>query len=468
MKAKPLKVLLVARSPALLAPLSKFLNLVGYVAVPTCDAAQAAAVLPSERPDFLILDADLLSEGGRELCRDICGSEARSHVLTLLLVNETATPQEITEALKLGVDDFLTKPIVFGELLSRLRAAARMLEYERRVRTQSGSEPSLALPNKAALRHALAAALGAESRRRPVALVALDLDFFKRLTYAHGQPAADGALAGVAQSLRAACHGEDLPAFAGDNRFFVLLMDRSEAEAAQWADQFRRTLAATKLALAHATETLTASFGVAACDAGALTADKLIERAEEALDAAKRSGRNDVVRRSVLDDESNAWTNLAAPGKLFERTVARDVMTPTTITLHPDQPATQAAALLRRTVQPAFPVVNDDGKLLGVLGIEDCPAGADQDRSARLVRDVLRFDPVRFDEETSFTELMNFFTHDARSLVVVVDDGRPTGIVTRDALAALSEPLTAASFAPTAECSDASDYLVVPEACTLE
>jgi hypothetical protein len=80
----------------------------------------------------------------------------------------------------------------------------------------------------------------------------------------------------------------------------------------------------------------------------------------------------------------------------------------------------------------------------------------------------LTIDPPQFDEETSFASLMDFFTRDPRSLAVIKAGDRPTGIVTRGALAALSEPLTTETFAPRRPFSRTSDFLLVPEACAFE
>jgi hypothetical protein len=70
-------------------------------------------------------------------------------------------------------------------------------------------------------------------------------------------------------------------------------------------------------------------------------------------------------------------------------------------------------------------------------------------------------------EFTSFTALVDFFAADPGSLLVIVDGGRPTGLVTRDNLAALSEPLTTTSFSPaSAVPPHGSRFLLVSEACT--
>ncbi|HEY4312472.1 MAG TPA: diguanylate cyclase [Pirellulales bacterium] len=467
MTSTPLKVLLVAPEKTLLDSLSKFFDLLGLLAVQVTDPHLAATAAASERPDILILDSELLAHGGRELCRAVCGGGLQNHVFTLLLVPDGAPLEDMVEALKLGVDDFLAKPIVFGELLARLRAAARGLEYERRVQAYFGTESLPGLPNENAFRQALAAALAKPDRASSIACVAFDLDFFNRLNYMYGRPQADEALRGVARLLTKSCRPTDLAASRGDDCFCVLLPNRSEGEAGHWAEQFRSLLEETQFSLGTAVESITASFGVAAGVPGACQAEELLERASEALQAAKRSGRNCIMLRTSLDDDANAWTNLGAPGKLFDRTVARDVMTPSAITLKPDDSIVHAAVVFERTAQPAVPVVDLEGNLIGLLMADDLAGRAVEGQYAtERVRDLMTTNPVRFGEQALFTELVGFFSEDPRALAVITDGSRPTGIITRNELVSLSEPLTAESFAAQDNDTSTSDYLIVPATST--
>ena len=331
------------------------------------------------------------------------------------------------------------------------------------MQTLLGADSLLNLANAAAFRQALRAALGHIESSKPLACVAADLDFFHRLNYMYGKPQAEEALRTIAKVIEKACHAHDFLAASGEDRFWIMLPDQSESDAGQWAEQLRATLADTQVPLASVSETITASFGVAACEPGELTAEELLSRADEAL-RRETVGRNRVVVRTSLDDEANAWTNLGAPGKLFDRTVAHDVMAPATVTLSPDDAATHAEALLARTGQPAIPVVDAGGKLVGLVVAEEVALrGNDSPRPER-VADVMNVEPVRFDEEATFAKLVNFFSEFERSLAVVVTEGdKPTGIVTRTGLAALSEPLTAESFASDEEFRPTSDYLLVTD-----
>ena len=114
---------------------------------------------------------------------------------------------------------------------------------------------------------------------------------------------------------------------------------------------------------------------------GTITADEVLRRSAEALDLAKASGGDCVMRYGEFDDQDEAWSSFAAPGRLFEGAVARDVMTPLPGVLRTEELASEAVDLLRRCQLAALPAVDEDGKLLGIVA-EDC-IGSKTSRPAR-------------------------------------------------------------------------------------
>ncbi len=154
----------------------------------------------------------------------------------------------------------------------------------------------------------------------------------------------------------------------------------ADEEATAWAEGLRRDWAEAEILVGEHRLQFTASFGVAGPAAdGPITADEVLRRSAEALDLAKASGGDCVVRYGEFDDQDEAWSNFAAPGRLFEGAVARDVMTPLPGVLRTEELASEAVLLLRRGRLAALPVVDEDGKLLGIV-TEDC---IEEDLSAR-------------------------------------------------------------------------------------
>jgi len=131
----------------------------------------------------------------------------------------------------------------------------------------------------------------------PLALVALDLDGFKRANDSAGHEAGDEVLASFAALLDALCRVEDLPGRLGGDEFSLLLPGIDLGGARGLAE---RVLAAVRSREALARRGVTVSAGVAQWTPGEFP-DDLLRRADEALYAAKRGG-GDAVAGDHADD----------------------------------------------------------------------------------------------------------------------------------------------------------------------
>jgi DNA-binding response OmpR family regulator len=86
------------------------------------DGASALEHLAVGRYDVLVLDRDLPSVHGDEVCRTLAGSRSQTRVLMLTAARSV---RERVEGLDLGADDYLPKPFDFAELTARIRALGR-------------------------------------------------------------------------------------------------------------------------------------------------------------------------------------------------------------------------------------------------------------------------------------------------------------------------------------------------------
>ena len=423
-----------------------------------------AAALAGGEPDFLIVDADLQPDGGLAVCRTVCGKDRRRYIYSLLMVGTDDT-ELLNHAIRAGVDDFIAKPIVHGELLARLRAGARVLEFERRATRQSRVDRWTGLPSRVAFEAGLRRAITSQGTETPV--VVFDLDNFRSYNEKCGRPRGDEMIGNVAQLLTEAAEGRGEAAYLQGNRFAVMLPGLSSPEAVDWANQLRETLANAEFSNGSEDVTrMTASFGLALARSGE-ESDSVLERATLALQEAKDSGRDCVVCYGQFEEEAREWANLAAPGKMFARTVARDLMTPCTLAVRGDETLEAAAGLLRRSRLHVLPIVDAEGKLSGVLSSENVLKKVEAGQGTELVNESAETGAPQVQENTSFTELMEMFIEESRGFVVVVDGKKPSGYVTRDGLAALIEPLSSESFAPSESFTDSSDFLLVPDLCPL-
>ncbi|MDQ1687195.1 MAG: hypothetical protein QOK42_170 [Frankiaceae bacterium] len=127
----------------------------------------------------------------------------------------------------------------------------------------------------------------AQRHAEPVSLVLLDIDHFKVLNDTYGHVAGDEVLRNVAAALACECREFDTAARYGGEEFAVILPGCSAAEALEAAERFRRIVAD-----APAEVPITASAGVATFPDHARDAEHLVRITDDALYAAKRTGRN--------------------------------------------------------------------------------------------------------------------------------------------------------------------------------
>jgi len=480
MAERTFSLLIVSPDRTLLRRLTRFLDVFGYEVRQAVQANQAESAAEAGRVDFLVVDS-ALGKQTAQICRSVRRGIGEGYTYALLLTQDPEA-SELTEALDGGFDDFLGKPVVFGELLSRLRVGVRVLEFERRLVEQRECDPTTGLSSTTALlaqiRERLAVSptgsAGALSKlAKSASLVVVDIDFFRRLQRRLGRTASQKMAAAVGDRLRSSSKGQTWYSL-GIDRFAMLADQKSEKDAAEWAESWLRDLFHQELTWGTEKLFVSASAGVAE-----LVPDqppqKTLDRALAALKLAKASGRGCAAASHEVDQDQETWTQLAAGGNLFTSTRARDVMIPCPLHLSTEDTLEQAQASFDQTRLAAIPVVDTEGRFAGMLTGEQ--VGDKRSRSAakprssgsvKLLKQVMNADVPKFEETATLSELMEFFTGDGSSLAVIVRDRRPTGIVYCQALAALNERLTPKNFAPATPYSQSSDYLIVPDSTAVE
>ncbi|MEA3640495.1 MAG: GGDEF domain-containing protein [Lamprobacter sp.] len=135
---------------------------------------------------------------------------------------------------------------------------------------------------------------------RPVCLLMLDLDHFKRINDRFGHAGGDTVLRGFAELLRARARASDLAARLGGEEFVLMLRDANPEDALEAAERIRCD--AASLRLLGRENLLTVSIGVAVQQIGD-EPDAILMRADEALYAAKHAGRNQVMKMGVTGQQ---------------------------------------------------------------------------------------------------------------------------------------------------------------------
>jgi len=136
----------------------------------------------------------------------------------------------------------------------------------------------------------------AESARRdgrPLVLAMADVDHFKRINDEHGHAVGDRVLQQLALLLRHGLRDADLLARIGGEEFLIGLLNMGTAKAQEVCERLRQSVASHDWSTVAPGLQVTVSIGVAAADE-AVDAQRMFERADRALYAAKNGGRNRV------------------------------------------------------------------------------------------------------------------------------------------------------------------------------
>ncbi|MFT2720484.1 diguanylate cyclase [Deinococcus sp. A31D244] len=176
----------------------------------------------------------------------------------------------------------------------QIALALASLRLQDRLLQQSIRDPLTGLFNRRHLEDVLNEQVSlAHTERRPLSLIALDVDHFKRLNDTFGHDAGDAALIRISAALRDAAPPGSTPARPGGEEFSLLLPGVGTDAAASIAERLRAEIAALDLRHAGiALGQITLSLGVASLCAETATPAALTVAADQALYAAKRQGRN--------------------------------------------------------------------------------------------------------------------------------------------------------------------------------
>ncbi|MFQ5407964.1 MAG: GGDEF domain-containing protein, partial [Anaerolineales bacterium] len=131
--------------------------------------------------------------------------------------------------------------------------------------------------------------------KRPLAVIMLDLDHFKRVNDTHGHAVGDEVLQAVAQRCRQNLREIDTLGRYGGEEFLVVMPEVELAHARQAAERLRSCVAGAPLETEIGPVALTISLGVAVLTAAHADLPPLVKAADAALYAAKEGGRNRVV-----------------------------------------------------------------------------------------------------------------------------------------------------------------------------
>jgi predicted signal transduction protein with EAL and GGDEF domain len=316
----------------------------GYDVLAVASGPEALAAIEREEFSLLLVDVMMPEMSGLEVLRRVRSSRTAAQ-LPVIMVTARAQSEDVVEALDLGANDYVTKPIDMAVLLARSRAQIARRDADETLRANCSTltqaieharalDALTGLPNRPSFTDRVERLID-HGRRVPefgFAVLCLDLDRFRNINDSLGYPAGDRLLAQTARRLEQAVRQDDElgrrfgpdpasprlvdPAVArfGADDFGVLISGvRHPSDVTRVAERILKAFA-EPFEIEGQTVFGTVSIGAALSASGYASADDMLRDADVALGRAKQAGcacvelfdvgmRRQVIARMQLETE---------------------------------------------------------------------------------------------------------------------------------------------------------------------
>lgn len=243
-------------------------------------------------PDLILLDVDMPGLDGFEVCRRLKASKFTVDIPVIFLTGASQTEEKI-KGLDLGAIDYITKPFDVAELKARVRASLRTRYLLELLAKKAMIDGLTGLWNRSYFDHRLNQEISLARRiSRPLGVVMVDIDHFKKINDSYGHPGGDEVLRTVAQMLVYNCRVEDVVCRYGGEEFGIIAPNTRCDQCGELAERLRAVIGNTDIKCRGTAIRVTMSFGVA--DLVGAAGATMVELADAALYRAKAAGRDRV------------------------------------------------------------------------------------------------------------------------------------------------------------------------------
>lgn len=232
-------VMVVDDDPKLLAIVRSLLEPWGLKVTTLANPQQFWEVLAATVPDLLILDIEMPEIRGIELCQQV-RNDVRWGGLPILFLTVHIDSDTVNQVFSVGADDFVCKPIVGPELVTRI---INRLERTQFLRGLAETDALTQVATRQKSTQDLTTFLRlAQRQKQPLCLAVLDLDQFKQVNQRYGHAIGDEVLHQIGQLLRRSFRTEDVVARWGGEEFVIGMYGTHKQDGVQRLGQVLATL----------------------------------------------------------------------------------------------------------------------------------------------------------------------------------------------------------------------------------
>jgi len=274
-----------------------------YDVMVAIDGVSALEIAQEEEIDLILLDIMMPEMDGYEVCKRL-KQNPKTKEIPVIFLTAKSDEDSIEKAYDVGGIDYITKPFRPKELLARVNRELKIqslikelkASYEK-LQELAQTDPLTRLYNRRYFSEISSNILNlAKREKKPLSVVMLDIDKFKRVNDTYGHQVGDEVIVSLANILKANKRESDIVCRYGGEEFVILLPNTPIDGAVNFANKLREKVQNYILNLDDGTTLkFTISLGVASVNLEKEESiEKALNRADEALYESKNSGRNRV------------------------------------------------------------------------------------------------------------------------------------------------------------------------------
>ncbi len=284
------KVMTVDDDPQVLLTLRILLEPWGIKLTTLDDPRSFWDTLEEAAPDLLVLDVEMPYLSGIELCR-VVRNDPQWSKLPVLFLSAHTDADTVNRVFAAGADDYVSKPIVGPELVTRI---FNRLERSRLLRNMVEIDAVTGVANRHKLTQELTRLVRlADQQSQPLSLAILELDNFKQINNQYGHAVGDQVLSRFGEILRRAFRSEDVVGRWGGAQFVIGMYGMTRSEGLERIAEVLETLRQQEFTDPTETEfQVTFSAGVAQYPQNGTDLQGLYQAAKAVLNQGKASERD--------------------------------------------------------------------------------------------------------------------------------------------------------------------------------
>lgn len=303
-----MNILIAEDSATIRHAMCQYIENAGHTAVIAHNGEEALQMFDPQAIDMVIMDVQMPGLDGFETTKLLREWLEKEELwLPIIFVTGKSEEEDLRKGIEVGGDDYLIKPVSETILVAKIRAMERIMAM--RDELQRLNQHLVELSERDGLsklynrrtfdERAQIAWKRAARHNEALAILIMDIDYFKRYNDYYGHLAGDEGIAQVAEAIQSSLSRPgDLVARYGGEEFIALLSDTHEEGAYHVAERIRKSVAALNIKHTDSpTAThVTISIGGAVINntSGTELRDQ-IHAADKALYVAKEQGRDQVV-----------------------------------------------------------------------------------------------------------------------------------------------------------------------------